>query len=335
MSVDLATRYLGLSLRSPLIASSSPVTSRLDTLLALEQAGAGAVVLPSLFQEEIEHDELTQVALHEFGSESFPEALSYLPELPEAEAGPRRYLRLVEEARRRLSIPVIASLNGVNMGGWIHHARMLEEAGAEALELNVFTLATDPNLCGAEVEQRTVDLVGAVRGEIAIPLAVKMAPYWTAPANVARRLVDAGADGLVLFNRLMQPDLDLEHLELRPEIVLSTSWESRLPLRWIAILAGRVEASLAATTGAHSAADVLKLLMGGADAVCMASALLRREPSHLEGVLEAMRVWMAENGYTSVAQLKGSMSYRNSPDPAALERANYMKTLTSYSGKVI
>lgn len=335
MSAELSTRYLGLELRNPLVAAASPLTGHLEMLEQLQEAGAAAVVLPSLFQEQIEHEEVAIHRMHEFGAESFPEALTYLPELDSYNTGPERYLRLVEDAKRRLDIPVIASLNGSSLGGWVRHGRLLEEAGADALELNIFYLASDGAVSGAEVEKHYLELVEAVRREVSLPLAVKMGPFFSSLAHFARRVVAGGADGLVLFNRFMQPDIDLEHLEVTPAVVLSRSWESRLPLRWIAILSGRIECSLAATSGAHSAADVLKLLLAGADAVALASSLLEHGPGRLAEILTEMRHWLVEQEYASIEQLKGSMSHRNCPDPGALERAHYMEALRSYSGKFI
>jgi len=332
MTVDLATRYMGLLLRNPLVAAASPLTGDLATLRELEQAGVGAVTLPSLFQEEVEHDEMAIHELLGFGAEGFAEATSFVPALGENVSGPERHLRFVEQAREALEIPLIASLNGTTTGGWIDHARRLEACGIDALELNIYWLETDPEISGAEVESRYAELVAAVRSEIEIPLAVKIGPFFSSPAHLLRRLTRSGADGLVLFNRFLQPDIDLDTLRVSPELVLSRSWEARLPLRWIAILHGRLEASLAATSGAHTAEDAVKLLLAGADVVTMASALLEDGPGHATGVISGIAEWLERNGYDSVAQARGSMSYANCPDPAALERANYMRTLRSWSG---
>jgi dihydroorotate dehydrogenase (fumarate) len=329
---DLSTRWLGLALRSPLVPSSSPLTGDLDGLRRLEDAGAAAVVLPSLFEEEIVHESLQVDRLLRSGAESFAEALSYFPELDDYDLGPDRFLELVSRAKRALSIPVIASLNGTSKGGWTEHARLFQEAGADALELNVHQVAADPAVGAAELEARLRELVAAVRGAVRIPLAVKLGPFFTALANLARELAGAGADGLVLFNRFYQPDLDLETLTVRPRLVLSRPEELGLPLRWIGILRGRVRACLAASGGVHSAEDVLKALLAGADVTMMASALLRHGPEHLRKVEAGLAAWLEAREYESVAQLTGSVSQRAAADPGAFERANYLKTLRSWSG---
>jgi dihydroorotate dehydrogenase (fumarate) len=333
MTVSLETGYLGLPLSSPLVASASPLGRHLDTLHRLEEAGAAAVVLPSLFQEQIESDDLQIHRNRDVVAESFAEAAhGYSEELAAGyNSGPSRYLGLVREARNALSIPVIASCNGVTPGGWTEYARMLQDAGASALELNVYLIAADMDETGDQVERRYLDLVSMVREAIDIPLAVKVGPYFSAMANMARRLVEAGADGLVLFNRFYQPDIDLEELVVTPGLQLSTSAELRLPLRWIAILKGRVKASLAATTGVHTAEDVLKLVAAGADVTMMASALLHNGPEWL-GTLRADVIrWMEEHEYSSIEQMKGSMSQAAVSNPAAFERANYMEALISYA----
>jgi dihydroorotate dehydrogenase (fumarate) len=326
----LESKYLGMRLRNPVVVSASPLGRDVDRLLRLEEVGAAAVVLPSLFEEQIEHDSFQVHAALEHGTESFPEALSYLPEVTSYNTGPERYLDLVRRARRELTVPVIASLNGTSAGGWTGYARLLEEAGAHALELNVYIVAADINESSEAVETRYLDTVAAVREAIDIPLAVKVGPYFSAMAHMARRLVDAGADGLVLFNRFYQPDIDLEQLEVIPDLRLSTSVELRLPLRWIAILRGRVHASLAATTGIHDHFDVVKMLLAGADATMMASALLRHGPARLGEVVEGLAEWLTEHEYESVEQMQGSMSQESVPDPSAFERANYLETLASY-----
>jgi len=333
MSVDLSTRYLGLALAHPIVASASPLTGALDSLQRLEAAGAAAVVLPSLFEEQIEHEEMSAYRLMLSGTELSPEASGFFPELRALATGSERALALVAEAKRALRVPVIASLNGYTTGGWTRIARQFEAAGADAIELNVYFLAASVEDTGAEVEARYLDLVRSVAGEVKIPVAVKVAPYFSAMANMALRLTEAGARGLVLFNRFLQPDIDLEELEVAPHLVLSTSDELRLALRWIAILRGRVPASLAATGGAHSAEDVLKLLLAGADCVMLASSLLKRGPGHLGTLVAGVRRWLADRDYTSVAQMKGSLSQQSCPDPDAFERANYMKALKSYTSK--
>lgn len=332
MSVDLRTRYLGLELANPLVVSACPLTERLVMLRSLEAAGAAAAVLPSLFQEQIEHEEREIHELHQFGAESFPEALDYFPELDDYNTGPETYLQLVESAKKSVAIPVIASLNGTSKGGWEQYARQIEQAGADALELNIYLIPTDPETTGAQVESRYIELVQAVRQSVSIPLAVKLGPFFSALPHMARRLTEAGADGLVLFNRFLQPDIDLESLAVTPDMELSTSQELRLPLRWTAILHGRVQCSLAVTSGVHTSADVLKCLLAGADVTMTASALLRHGPDHLRTLLSEISEWMEENEYASLEQMKGSMSQQNCPDPAAFERSQYMKMLTSYSG---
>jgi len=326
----LDTSYLGLPLRNPLVVSACPLSEDIDTLRRLEDAGAAAAVFPSLFEEQIEHEELNQAWLHEFGTESFAESLTYLPELDDYNVGPERYLRRLEEARRAVSIPVIGSLNGVSNGGWVRYASSIQNAGASALELNVYAVAADLDLTAAQVEEQYLELVAEVRSAITIPLAVKVAPFFSAFANMARRLVDAGADGLVLFNRFVYPDIDLDALQVVPRLVLSRSVESRLPLMWIALLRGRLATSLAATSGVHGWDDVVKLLLAGADVTMTASGLYQKGPEHLATLLEGLRTWMAEREYESVEQLKGSMSQQHCPEPGAFERVNYMKTLTSY-----
>ena len=331
MSADLRTTYLGLLLANPLVPSASTLSSRIDTLKRLQDAGAAAVVMQSLFEEQIEQEEVELHRVLEAGTESFAEALSFFPEMEDYNTGPDEYLRHLEASKRELGIPVIGSLNGASEGGWIRYAKLIEDAGADALELNVYFIAADPDESGWQVEQRYLDLVSAVRDSISIPLAVKIGPYFSSTANMARRLDDAGADGLVLFNRFVQPDIDLETLQVDPTLHLSSSEELRLPLRWIALLRGRVSCSLAATTGVHTAEDAVKLLLAGADVTMMASSLFRHGPEHLEAVLEGIRSWLDDHEYASVEQLKGSVSQANVADPAAFARANYMQMLVEYS----
>jgi dihydroorotate dehydrogenase (fumarate) len=328
---DLSTTYLGLSLRSPLVASSGPLTARIDTLRALEQAGVGAVVLPSLFEEQVEHEAVQAGRLADLGADSNPEATSYFPDLAEAESVGDRYLRHVAEAKHALSVPVVASLNGVTPGGWVRYARLLESAGADALELNLYAVSTDIDVSGREVEDEQVELVTQVKASISIPLAVKIGPYYSALGHQAGRIVAAGADGLVLFNRFYQPDIDPRTRKVEPALALSSSAELRLPLRWTAILYGRIEASLAVTTGVHTGADAARCLLAGADAVMMTSALLRNGPGHVAAVERDLVAWALESGFESVAQLKGSVSQRNVADPTAFERANYMAALIGFT----
>jgi dihydroorotate dehydrogenase (fumarate) len=331
VTVDLRTNYPGLELRSPLVASPSRLTGELDGLKRLEAAGMGAVVLPSLFEEQITHDQLELDRLLETTSEHYGEATSYFPDLADYNTGPWSYLDHVEQAKRAVAVPVIASLNGVTPGGWVGHAKRIRDAGADAIELNLYTVATDPRVGAAELEARYLDLIGEVRAAVSIPLAVKLSPFFTALANFAVRVEEAGADGLVLFNRFYQPDLDIDTLDVVPRLVLSSSEELRLPLRWIAVLYGRVRASLAATTGVHTGLDAAKVLLAGADVAMMTSALLRNGPEHVRLVETELRAVLAERDYDSVAQLRGSMSRDAMPDPAGFERANYMRTLMSWS----
>ena len=330
---DLRTRYLGLELRSPLVASASPLTGELDDLRRLEAAGAAAAVLPSLFEEQLTHDQLQLDQLLEQTSEHVGEALSYFPDLADYHTGPSWYLELIEQAKRAVAIPVIASLNATTPGGWVRHARRLQDAGADALELNLYAVATDPLVGAAELEARQLELVAAVRAAVTVPLAVKLSPFFTAMANTAVRVAQAGADGLVLFNRFYQPDLDLDTLDVVPRLVLSTSEELRLPLRWIAILYGQVRASLAATSGVHTGTDAAKVLLAGADVAMMTSALLRHGPEHVHTVERELLAILHERDYRSVGQLRGSMSRRSIPDPAGFERANYVRTLASWSSQ--
>jgi dihydroorotate dehydrogenase (fumarate) len=332
MSVDLRSRYLGLELKNPIVAAASPMTGSIDRLKRLEDAGVAAVVLPSLFEEQIEHEEMATYNLMLAGTELSPEAHGFFPEMQDYKTGPDNYLKMIGEAKRALSVPVIPSLNGHTPGGWTQIAHQLEQAGADAIELNIYFLATDLEDTSTEIEKRYTDLVASVRSIVTIPLAVKVSPYFSAMANMASRLTDAGASGLVLFNRFLQPDILLDELEVSPRLVLSTSDELRLALRWIAILRGRVRASLAATGGAHTRDDVLKLLLAGADCIMLASSLLRKGPKLVATLVSSVEQWMAEREYVSVEQMKGSLSQHACPDPAAFERANYMKALTSYTG---
>ncbi len=332
MSVDLATTYLGLELKNPLVASSSPMTGTLDGLRSLEEAGVAAVVLPSLFEEQIEHEAMEMQRVMERGAESFAEALSgYFPEFDDYATRTESYLRHITDAKEALSIPVIGSLNGTTNGGWVNYAKRIEAAGADALELNVYLIATDLATAGTEIEQRYLDLVWEVHEQISIPLSVKVGPYFSSTPNMAVRLVETGADGLVLFNRFYQPDIDLESLEVVPKVKLSTSNDLLLPLRWIALLSGRVEADLAVTSGVHDAEDVIKALLAGSTVAMMTSALLKRGAGHARTVLADMRHWLEEREYESTNQLRGSMAIGNAPNPDAFVRANYMKMLVTYT----
>lgn len=331
MSVDLSTTYLGLNLAHPIVPSASPLTGDIDHIHALVEAGAPAVVLPSLFEEQIEHDAMSVHHGFEFGAGAFGEAASgYLPELNDYNTGPQQYLELAKRAREETGVPVIASLNGVSAGGWTLYARVLADQGVDALELNVYRVAADVNESSAQVEAAYLHLVETVRSAIEIPLAVKVGPHFSAMGSMARRLGDAGADALVLFNRFYQPDIDLDTLTVAPNLVLSTQYELRLVLRWIAILYGRVDLELAATSGIHEPDDAIKALLAGSTVMMMASALLRQGPAQLKVVRDGLELWLEENDYLSVAQARGSLSQSSVADPSAFERSNYMKTLASY-----
>jgi dihydroorotate dehydrogenase (fumarate) len=328
--VDLSTIYLGKPLRTPLVASASPLTQRLESFRLLEDAGASAIVMHSLFQEQLDRE---GTALHDYltySSSHYAEALSYFPDLESYNVGPEAYLELIRRAKESVEVPVIASLNGVSDGGWIRHAKLIQEAGADALELNIYFIVTDASLCGCEVEQRYLDLVSSVRGSIEIPLAVKLSPYFTNFRNFGERLERSGADALVLFNRFYQPDIDLETLDVRADLSLSSSEELRLRLRWVAILFGRIQADMAVTGGIHTHEDVLKSMMVGARVAMMTSAVLRNGVGHFGLVEAGLRRWMEEHEYESIEQMQGSMSQRSTPEPAAFERANYMRVLRDY-----
>jgi dihydroorotate dehydrogenase (fumarate) len=332
---DLTTSYLGLPLRGPLVASASPLSKTLDGVRRLEDSGAAAIVLYSLFEEQITHESRQLDHYLTRGSHSYAEALSYFPELDHYNLEPETYLAHLRRAKEAVAIPVIGSLNGITTGGWVDYARRIEEAGADALELNIYYVPTDPFLSSAALEDRYVELVQAVRQRVMIPLAVKLSPAFTGLPNVARRFAEAGADGLVLFNRFYQPDLDLTNLEVVPGVALSTSADLRLPLRWVAILHGRVNADLALSGGVHSAEDALKALMAGASVAMLTSALLAHGPGRLLHILSDMRAWMEEREYESVEQLRGSMSQRHVAEPAAYERAHYMRALNAFDDHVV
>lgn len=330
MTIDLTTRYLGMTLRTPLVASASPLSEDVDKIKRLEDSGAAAVVLYSLFEEQLRHEKAALEHHLSAGTESFAEALSYFPEPQDFVLGPEQYLEHIRRAKQAVAIPIIASLNGTSLGNWTQYARQMQQAGADAIELNVYYIPTDSSLSSDSVEQTYLDIVAAVKSCVTIRVAVKISPFFTNMASMARRLCDAGADGLVLFNRFYQPDINLEQLEVEPGVILSTPFALRLPLRWIAILWGRVPADLAATSGVHHAEDVVKLLMVGASVTMMCSALLRHGIEHVRTVEDRLHGWLAEHEYESVRQLQGSMSQQHCADPAAFERANYMKALHSY-----
>jgi dihydroorotate dehydrogenase (fumarate) len=328
---DLSTTYLGLVVRSPLVASAGPVTGNRVNWPALEDSGVGAVVLPSLFEEEIEHDLFATSRPFDQSSHLSAEAMSFFPDLDAVAAGPNRHLDLVEDAVSRLSVPVIVSLNGTTPGGWVRYARSLESAGAHAIELNVYDTVSDPRVSAAEVEERLIELVTEVRAQVTVPLAVKLGPWFTALGNLVARVHAAGADGVVLFNRFYQPDIDLDSLDVVPRLALSAASEMRLPLYWVAALRGHVDGcALAASTGVHSGADVAKLLLAGADAVMTTSALLRHGPAFAGTMLAELSAWMTEHDYDSVDQLRGSVSRLNVPDPGAYDRHNYFQVIHSW-----
>jgi dihydroorotate dehydrogenase (fumarate) len=327
--MDLSTTYMGLKLKNPLVPSASPLTADLDSIKHLAEAGAAAVVLHSLFEEQLAGDEAELVERTLQGTESFAESLTYFPEVDDFKLGPEEYLEHIRRAKAAVDIPIIASLNGATMGGWTDYAREMAGAGADAIELNIYYIATDPALSASDVENRYVSIVKAVKSVVDVPVAVKLSPFFSATAAMAHKLDEVGADGLVLFNRFYQPDIDLEQLEVMPDLVLSTPFEMRLPLRWIAILYGKVKASLGATTGIASGEDAIKTIMAGADIAQVCSVLLRKGADELTTIISDMQSWMQEHEYTSIEQMKGSMSQKACPDPAAFERANYLKTLTS------
>jgi dihydroorotate dehydrogenase (fumarate) len=327
---DLSTRYLGLSLANPLVASPSPLCEDLDNIRRMEDAGAAAVVLRSLFEEQIELESQHLDRSLSYATEQYSESVTYLPDLHDYKLGPDGYLEHVRRAKAAVSIPIIGSLNGVSTGGWISFARKIEQAGADALELNVFYLPTEPTLAASEVEQRYVDLVRDVKRSVSIPVAVKLGHSFTALANLAQRLDGAGADALVLFNRFYLPDFDLELLDVVPTLTLSSPTELLVRLHWIAILFGHVRADLAATGGVHGSDDVVKAMMAGARVAMMTSALLVHGIGHLARVRRGLLEWMEAHEYTSITQMQGSMSYRSVADPTAYERANYMRVLSSY-----
>lgn len=328
--MDLKTTYMGLELKNPLVAAASPLTREFHNFKALEDAGISAIVCHSIFEEQItqEAQELDRGLTQ--GTDSFAEALSYFPESKEFKLGPEEYLDLIVKAKKQLSIPIIGSLNGHTNGGWVDYAKKIEEAGADALELNVYFLPTKIETTSDDVENNYKSIVKAVKGSVGIPVAVKLSPYFSALANMANCLDQAGADALVLFNRFYQPDINLETLEIEPNVLFSTSYDMRLPLRWIAILYSRINASLAATSGIHEAEDVVKVIMAGADVAMMCSVLLKNGPEHAAKVLKDLEAWMEKNEYDSIESMKGILSQKKCAHPESYERANYMKVLNSY-----
>src|SRR5580765_6843330 len=328
--MDLSTTYLGLKLRTPLVPAASPLSEDIDNIKRMEDAGASAVVLYSLFEEQLRQDSVELAQCLEHGTFSTPEALTYFPEPEEFRLGPEEYLSHIAKAKKAVEIHIIASLNGSSVGGWTSYAKAIQQAGADALELNIYYIPTDLDVTSAQVEQTYLDILKAVKSEVTIPVAVKLSPFFTNFANMAKRFDEAGANGLVLFNRFYQPDIELESLEVVPNILLSTPMAMRLPLRWVAILYDKLGCSLAATSGIHRATDALKMLMAGADVTMLCSVLIRHGVKQIQVIEREMREWMEEHAYESVEQLKGSMSQQNCPDPSAFERAQYMRALETY-----
>ncbi|HLK10755.1 MAG TPA: dihydroorotate dehydrogenase-like protein [Candidatus Binatia bacterium] len=330
--MDLSTTYLGLRLPHPFMPGASPMVDDLDTVRRLEDAGTAAIVMHSLFEEQITHEQLATIHGLEAGEESYAEALSYFPRPSDFTLGPEQYLEQIRRIKRAVAVPVIASLNGTTAAGWLEYARLIEQAGADALELNAYRVPASPSESAADVERRLLDIARTVRAAVSIPLAVKLSPFFSALAHLAAALDAIGVDGLVLFNRFYQPDVDVEALEVVPRLALSDSSELLLRLRWTAILSGRVRASLAVSGGVHATIDAVKAIMVGAHAVQMVSALLRGGPERLAAIRRGVEAWMAEHEYAALAEMRGSMSLERCPDPAAFERANYVRVLQSWRG---
>ncbi len=328
--MDLSTHYLGLKLRTPLVISASPLSEDIDNIRRMEDAGASAVVLHSVFEEQLRQDRLEMHRHLEQGTESYAEALTYFPEPGEYRLGPNEYLRHIWRAKEATKIPIIASLNGSSKGGWTDFARQIQRAGADALELNIYYIPTDMNQTGTEVELTYLEILKEVKAAVKIPVAVKLSPFFSNFANMAKRLDAAGANGLVLFNRFYQPDIDLETLEVKPNILLSTPMAMRLPLRWVAILYGKIAANLAATSGIHRASDVLKMLMAGADVTMLCSTIMRHGFPQIALIESELKQWLEDHDYESVTQIKGSLSQKNCAEPTVFERAQYMKALCTY-----
>ncbi len=328
--MELQSTFMGLTLQHPIVASASPLSENVDGIKRMEDAGAAAVIMFSLFEEQLKHENAAIEHLMSSGTESYAESLSFFPEIEDYRAGPEDYLNLIRRASEAVDVPIIGSLNGITREGWTETARMMEEAGAGGIELNLYHIPADLELSGREVEQRYVDVVKSVKAVVSIPVAVKLSPFFSAFANMAKQFDEAGADALVLFNRFYQPDFDLDKLEVVTDLELSTPREIRLPLLWIAVLYGRIGSSLAATRGVHSAEEVIKYLMAGADAVMTTSGVLKRGIGFFTTIVNDLKVWMEDRGYESVEQMKGAMSHKNCADPSAFERANYIKVLESY-----
>ena len=328
--MDLKTKYLGMTLKSPLVASASPLSEEISNIKKLEDAGAGAVVLYSVFEEQIRLEQEEYNFHTTQGTEAFAESLSYFPEVEDYKLGPELYLEHIQNAKAAVDIPIIASLNGSSLGGWTDYAKEIEGAGADALELNIYNIPTDSGMSGAAVEQQYVDILKAVKGAVKIPVALKLSPYFSNFSNMAKQFDEAGADSLVLFNRFYQPDIDLDEFEVTPNLLLSQSNAMRLPMRWIAILKDNIKADLAATSGIHTGTDVVKMLLVGANVTMLCSSLLKHGITHIKNIEDHMKQWMRENDYASVSELQGSMSQQKTANPSSFERAQYMKALTKY-----
>ena len=328
--MKLETTYMGLKLKNPLVPSASPLSKELSNIKHMEDVGASAIVLESLFEEQISHESEELDHFLTQGTESYAEALSYFPDAEVYDFGPEEYLSHIQKCKDAVDIPIIASLNGVSNGGWIEYAKKMQDAGADALEMNTYYVATDPSKSSQEIEDNYVDVLNAVKSAVNIPVAMKISPFFTSLGSMAKRFDDAKADALVLFNRFYQPDIDLDNLEVVPNLILSTSESMRLPMRWIAILKGHVNASLAGTSGIHTAKDVLKMVMAGADITMLCAVLLKHGISEIQNILAEIEKWMEKNEYESIEQMKGSMSLKSVAEPAAYARANYMKVLKSY-----
>jgi dihydroorotate dehydrogenase (fumarate) len=328
--MDLSTKYLGMKLKNPIVPSASALSRNLDGIRKLEDAGAAAVVMYSLFEEQIDFEGQELDHYLTYGTDSFAEALSYFPDMENYNVGPDEYLDLIRKTKKAVRIPVIGSLNGVSSGGWTRYAKLIQEAGADALELNVYYIPTNPEMKGEEVEQIYIDVLKSVKKSVRIPVAIKIGAFFSSTANMCRRLVEAGADGIVMFNRFYQPDIDLKTLEVVPSLSFSRSAALRLPLRWVAILYGKIKADFAVTTGVHTHEDVIKAMMVGANVAQMAAELLQNGPKRIGEILKSVQEWMEQNEYDSVSQMRGSMSQQNVAEPAAFERANYMKVLQSF-----
>ena len=325
--MELATTYLGLPLKNPVMPGASPLVHQLDNVRRLEDAGAAAIVMHSLFEEQITNEQIAEFSHTENPAESFPEAVSYFPQMEDYALGPDRYLEQIARIKEMVEIPVIGSLNGVSMGGWTDHARLIQQAGADALELNVYYVATDTNDSGLAVEKRTLDILVAVKSSVTIPVAVKLSQFFSSPGHFAKQLDSLGAAGLILFNRFYQPDIDIEELEATHRLDLSTSTELRLRLRWAAILHGHIKADIAVSGGVHTVEDIIKAIMCGASVVQVVSCLLKYGPSHIGSLINGLRHWLEDHEYESIEQMRGSMTLAHSPDPTVFERANYLRVL--------